>query len=98
MQDCGKPKTSMPADCSRRHIRSYEIPKFISSYDKRTDDCTTGFSTVLLQDSDDSDPEIFRVKRRSSTTLIKRSANDVNSSTVPEQQVSSLDSVLIHNF
>lgn len=39
------------------------------------------------QGSDDSDSEIFRVKRRSSLKVDKRSVNDISSSKHSENQV-----------
>lgn len=49
--------------------------------------CQAGSSdTSVMQNSDDSDSEIFRVKRRSAIKLGKRSTGDVDSN-LPEHQV-----------
>ncbi|WOL13228.1 lysine-specific demethylase JMJ706-like isoform X1 [Canna indica] len=88
IDDGEKSKRTTLVDCSRRHSGSeYGSLQFIPSSDKCKSDCNTGFSKVPMQDSDDSDSEIFRVKRRSSMMLAKRSANDLIIPRFPGQQV-----------
>ncbi|XP_042470245.1 lysine-specific demethylase JMJ706-like [Zingiber officinale] len=85
--DCGKINKGSQANCFHRSSRSeYASTQFSKSYNKHSSDCTMGFSSVLPQDSDDSDCEIFRVKRRSSTNLVKRPVNHVTSTRIPEHQ------------
>lgn len=90
MQDCGKSKRANPTDCSERLSgKEYGSPQLIRSSDK----CATVYNagtrrTAFLQDSDDeSDSEIFHVKRRSSMIMVNRSANNSTSQRFPEQQV-----------
>lgn len=88
MQDCGKCNKGSQANCFHRSSRSeYASTQFSKSYDKHSSDCTMDFSSLLPQDSDDSDCEIFRVKRRSSMNLVKRPVNHVTSTRIPEHQV-----------
>nr|XP_019701575.2 lysine-specific demethylase JMJ706-like [Elaeis guineensis] len=43
--------------------------------------------TLVHHDSDDSDSEIFRVKRRSTVSLVRKTESDVMSPRLPEKQV-----------
>lgn len=79
----------VPTKCSRNVSGSACGPiQLIAPSDR----CTSAYqsassSTSVLQDSDDSDLEIFRVKRRSTGSLVRKTETEMTSPKIPEKQV-----------